>query len=114
MEVLVNPVAAGLTTHGMQVNDSAGKTEIIITYHGVGSVAATQSLHSQALPIVEVSSPLFITLRVQVVDRYKHLGSFNAGHNRYELESSVRTAQAWAAFKPLKKKRLQGKRHQVF
>ena len=66
-------VAAGFTTHGMQVNDSAGKTEIIISYHGVGSVAATQSLHSQALPIVEVSSPLFATLRVQVVDRYKHL-----------------------------------------
>ena len=87
-------VAAGLTTHGMQVNDSAGKTEIIVSYHGPGCVAATQSLHSQTLPIVEVTSPLFATLRVQVVERYKHLGSYNSGHNRYELERNVRTAQA--------------------
>ena len=69
-----------------------------------GSCAADQALHSQALPVVEVCSPLFATLRVQVVDKYKHLGSYNTGHNRYELESNVRTVQAWSAFKPLKKK----------
>ena len=85
-------VAAGLTTHGMQVNDSAGKTEIIISYHGPGSSAANQAHHNQTLPIIEVSSPLFVTLRVHVVDKYKHLGSYNSGHNRYELESNVRTA----------------------
>ena len=89
-------VAAGLTTHGMQVNDSPGKTEIISSYHGPGSCAADQALHSQTLPVVEVCSPLFATLRVQVVDKYKHLGSYNTGHNRYELESNVRTAKAWS------------------
>ena len=60
-------VAAGLTAHGMQVNDYVGKTEIIISYHGPGSFAASQFHHSQTLPVIEVSSPFFATLRVHVV-----------------------------------------------
>ena len=80
------------------------ETNIIISFHGPGSIASTQSLHSQTLPIIEASGPLFKPLKVQVVDKYKHLGSYNTGHNRYDSESSVRTGQAWSALTQLKTK----------
>ena len=56
-------VAAGLSTHGMKVNDSAGKTEIMISFHGPGSMAAAEAVHSQALPTIKVNGPLFIHLK---------------------------------------------------
>ena len=61
-------VAAGLTTHGMQVNDSPGKTEIIISYHGAGSVAATQSLHSQAYLFSNSLAPTIVGASLKVFE----------------------------------------------
>ena len=76
----------------------------MISFHGPGSMAAAESLHSQEFPTIKVEGQLFHPLQNQVVHKYKHLGSYNAGHGRYELESSVCTGKAWGSFKPLKKK----------
>ena len=92
---------AGLSTHGMKANDSVGKTEIMISFDGLGSMAAAEALHSQTMFTITVEGARLHTLQVQVFHKYKHLGSYNAGHGRYELQSSVHTSQAWNVFKPL-------------
>ena len=91
----------------MQVNDSPGKTEAMFHYHGQNSLLATQA---QAAHFAQPYNQLMIRakgktvkpLTVAVVTCYKHLGTYNEGHCRYEVEMSVRAAQFLQAEKPLK------------
>ena len=96
----------------MQVNDSPGKTEAMFHDHGQDSLLATQvQAASFAQPnnhqVLRAHGKTFKPLAVAAVTRYKHLGTLNEGHGRYEVEMAVRAAQSLQAEKPLRKKHRQ-------
>ena len=81
----------------MQANDNQGKTEAMFHDHGPDSLLATQAQAADfAQPnnhlVLRARGPTFKPLAVAVVTRYKHLGTLNEGHARYEVEMAVRAA----------------------
>ena len=92
----------------MQVNDSQGKTEAIFHDGPDSRLAAQAQAAAFAQPnnhlVLRARGPTFKPLAVAIVTRYKHLGTLNEGHARYEVKMAVRAAQSLQAEKPLKKK----------
>ena len=85
----------------MTVNDKAGKTEAVCTFFGPHSEAEAHA--AKARTHLKVENELYGTLKVQIVTRYKHLGSYNTGPFRLEYEAHIRAAQCKSAFKQLRR-----------
>ena len=93
----------------MTVNDKPGKTEIMVHYAGVGSRNAFQKGHVQHITDITVQHQSYGTLKVAIVDHYKHLGSVNAGPYRLEYEAHMRAGNCRSAFTSLSRKLFRNK-----
>ena len=107
-----------LSSSGMAVNDKPNKTEVVCEY--AGATSANELTAAMARTHIKCEHPTFGKLSVQVVDRYRHLGSYNTGAYRLGYEACTRGGQCSSAFTSLKKKLFasiassQRKRHHIW
>ena len=95
--------ASALAKSGMQINDKPGNTEILINFHGSGKQHDDSMRKCAHITTIHVSGPTFKSLDVQIVDQYRHLGSYNAGCQQHAYEAAMRAAQCNADFAALSK-----------
>ena len=62
----------------MEVNDRVGKTEVLLQFHGTGVATVREALNTGTQNI-STEHLVFGCLNVGITQRYKHLGSVNAG-----------------------------------
>ena len=79
----------------MHVNDSVGKTKVLLQLYGTGAAAARNGLNTGTLKVTAYNQ-IFGRLDIGNTEQYKHLGSVSAGAHKYdqEVESRVGHAQA--------------------
>ena len=77
----------------MQVNDSVGKTEVLLQFNGTGAATARDALNTGTQKM-STEHPVFGCLNIGITLQYKHLGSVNAGPHTYDQEIESRVGQA--------------------
>ena len=77
----------------MEVNDSVGKTEVLLQFSGTGAAQIRDAIATGTRNIV-TGHPVFGCLNIGITQQYKHLGSLNAGPHKYDQEIESRVGQA--------------------
>ena len=90
------------------MNDSVGKTEVLLQLNGTGATTAGEALNT-GIQEISTEHPVFGCLNIGITQQYKHLGSVNAGPHKYDQEIESRVGQAQNANKALRSTCLQRK-----
>ena len=90
--------------HGLTLNFSPGKSEVIPFIFGQGSKQAKKDLYIDGKAQVVATSRHIGTFTILVVQRYKHVGSVLSSHGSMRPEFAARAGAALAAIMPLKKR----------
>ena len=81
----------------MEVNDSVGKTEVLLQFNGTGAAKVREAIETGTQKI-GTEHPVFGCLNIGITQQYKHLGSLNAGPHKYDQEIESRVGQAWTTY----------------
>ena len=96
--------AESLARSGMQINDKPGKTEVLVDFNGTGEQYAANLLKCAHVASIKASGSTFKALDVQIVEQFRHLGSYNAGCQQHAYEAAICAAQCISAFKAFSNK----------
>ena len=86
----------------MEVNDSVGKTEVLLQFDGTGVAKVRHAVATGAREMV-TEHLVFGCLNIGITQQYKHLGSVNAGPHKYDQEIASRVGQARTTNNALRK-----------
>ena len=87
----------------MEVNNSVGKTEVLLQLNGTG-VANVRDALNTGTQKMNTEHLVFGCLNIGITQHYKHLGSVNAGPHKYDQEHESRVGQAQSTNNALRRK----------
>ena len=77
----------------MNVNDSVGKTAVLLQFDGTGA-ATVRDAFNTGTQKMNTEHPVVGRLYIGIIQQYKHLGSLNSGPHKYDQEIESRVGQA--------------------
>eukprot|EP00435_Cladocopium_sp_Y103_P046691 s371_g13.t1 len=89
--------------HGLALSFGAGKTAVLMAYHGKGAVQARQQMEEKYKDGIPILSEFAPGVKIPVVSHYKHLGGHITRSGSRLPELRIRTGAALAKLKPLRK-----------
>ena len=91
-----------VASRGMEVNDSVGKTEVLLRFNGTGVAKVREALDAGTQKI-GTGHFVFGCIDIGITQQYKHLGSMNAVPHQYDQEIESRVGQARTINKALRR-----------
>ena len=88
-------------SQGMEVNDSVGKTEVLLQFNGTGAAKVREAIATGIRKIVTEHLDVGC-INIGIIQQYKHLGSMNAGPHKYDQEIEWRVGQARSTNKAIR------------
>ena len=85
----------------MHVNDSVGKTEVLLRFDATGAAAARDGLNMGTFKIT-ADNLIGGRLNIGIAEQYKHLGCVNSGQHKYDQEVECRVTHSQATNKALR------------
>ena len=100
---LISIIQDTMIEHGMELTYGAGKTAVMINFHGKGATKARQDFENTQEGFVRAITEHQGVVKIPVVSRYKHLGGFLTRSGSKLQEIRIRSACAMAKLHPLRK-----------
>lgn len=103
IQVIARIVIDTLAVYGMQVNCDSGKSELVLDIRGKGAHGVKKELFRHKQPCVEVTTRHVGRVFLNVVAKYKHLGTLFAAKGTMTPEIKQRVGHARAEFQKFRK-----------
>ena len=103
IQVIARIVIDTLAVYGMQVNCDSGKSELVLDIRGIGAHGVKKELFRHKQPCVDVTTRHVGRVFLNVVAKYKHLGTLFAAKGSMTPEIKQRVGHARAEFQKFRK-----------
>ncbi len=103
LRVIARTIIDMLAIYGMQVNSDRGKSELVLDLRGSGAHKARQEIYRHRQPCLDVETRHEGVVHLNIVAKYKHLGTLFAAKGSMMPEIRQRIGQARSEFQRYRK-----------
>ena len=103
LRVIARTIIDMLAIYGMQVNSDRGKSELVLDLRGSGAHQARQEIYRHRQPCLDVETRHGGVVHLNIVAKYKHLGTLFAAKGSMMPEIRQRIGQARSEFQRYRK-----------